>query len=108
RYRVRNLIADGILAFYDRDDAEMTSAPDRTGKHDPIGHIQLLANGHKLARSFVAERTCQRSGGGDQEEQRRQPPFQGAQEGRRRGSPDRQRNLLNATQSAGSAPALRG
>ena len=69
---VRDNIADGIVALHDFNDAEFP-ARKRHGKHNPIRHIQLLADGHHLARSLIAKWARHRSAYRDEEEQGGQP-----------------------------------
>ena len=75
-HRVRDDIADGILALHDFDNAELIPARERHGEHHPFGGVQLLADGHTLPGRFVAERTRHGSDRQDEGEQGGQPTVQ--------------------------------
>jgi hypothetical protein len=54
RNRVRDDVADRVLALHDLDDPELVAAGNRRGEHHPVGHIQLPADAQQFAGSFKA------------------------------------------------------
>jgi hypothetical protein len=84
RRRVRDDIADGILALHDLDNPESICAREGHGQHRSIGHIQALADGHHLASSFIAELACHCGRCRDQEEEGGQHTLEPSQQGRPR------------------------
>ena len=84
RHRVRDNIADGILALHDLDHPKLVGPGDGHGEHHSIGHIQTLADSHHLASGFIAELARHPGRCRDQEEKGGQralePPRSGRQQ----------------------------